>query len=169
MSEWLVRVALSVTLVGLAIYDLKRQRVPNAVVMPLLLVVFPLVGLRWAAGAMSLSQVGLMALTWSVCLFMQATRMLGGGDAKLAMALVGIFPEREMAYLLLVVFLVGHIIILLSRDGWAGVQRVKAMAFNTLVARQLPTPGEIRAVAQARRSPVTYLLSLAGLVYLWAR
>lgn len=169
MSELLVRVGLCVILVGLAFYDLKRQRVPNVVVMPLMLAAFPLTALRLAAGAVSWSQVGLIALTWAICLFMQATRMLGGGDAKLAMALIGIFPARGMVYLLLVVFLMGHILILLSRDGWAGVQRVKAIAFNSLVTHQLPTPGEIRAAAQAQRNPVTYLVSLAGLVYLWMR
>lgn len=167
MSDFVVRIGLSVILVGLALYDLKRQIVPNVVVMPLVLAVFPLTVLRLVIGAVSWSQVGLIALVWAVCVFMQATRMLGGGDAKLAMALVGIFPEQEMAYLLLVVFLVGHIIILLGRDGWKGIERVRAIAYNMLVTRQLPSHEEIRAAMLTRRQPITYLISLVGWVYLW--
>jgi Flp pilus assembly protein protease CpaA len=167
MSELVTRAGLSIILVGLAIYDLKHTVVPNVVVMPLMLAVIPLTLLRLITDAVSWSQVGLIALAWGVCIFMQATRMLGGGDAKLAMALIGIFPDQWMIYTLLAVFLIGHLVILLGRDRWAGIQRVRRIVLSTLVTRQLPTREEIRAAAQARWRPVTYFVSLAGLLYLW--
>ena len=167
MNELAVRVGMSVILVGLAIYDLKRGLVPNLLVMPLLGVVIPLNAARFAAGMISAGQVELVAVAWTIGFFLWAMRILGGGDVKLAMALIGIFPQIRMVNVLVAVLAAGHFMILLNRDGWASFRRLKAIIFDALIMGKLPTPAEIRAVALARRSPVTYLISAAGLIYLW--
>lgn len=165
--EMFVRIGLSLILISLALYDLKWKRVPNVVVLPLLLATIPLAISRILVGAVSWGQIGLIGLAWVVCFVMQVTRMLGGGDAKLAMALVGIFPAPELVNLLLVVFLLGHLLALLSRDRWSRIQRLKGILLSVFIFQQLPTRDEIRAVALANPTPVTYLISLAGLIYMW--
>lgn len=167
MTNLLVRLGLSVVLIGLAFYDWKHQKVPNVVVMPLMLATLPLTALRLATGEVAMEQVTLIGVTWAIGFFMQATRMLGGGDAKLAMALVGLFPEWMMVYMLLVILMIGHVLILLSRDGWSGIQRVRGMVLSIVIAGQLPIQKEIWTALLARRRPVVHLLSLAGLLYLW--
>lgn len=167
INELVIRVGISVILIGLALYDLKRCLVPNLVVMPLLAVVFPLNIARFAAGTIALHQIGLIAVAWGVCLFLWAMRVFGGGDVKLAMALIGLFPEIWLINILVVVLAVGHFVILLNRDGRTGFRRLKAIVVDALVARKLPTPAEIRAAALTGRTPVTYLISGAGLIYLW--
>jgi Flp pilus assembly protein protease CpaA len=167
MNELVIRVGISVILIGLALYDLRRCLVPNLVVMPLLVVVIPLNTARFAAGTIALNQIGLIAVTWAVCLFLWAMRVFGGGDVKLAMALIGLFPEIWLINILMAVLVAGHFVILLNRDGWTGFRRLKAIVVDALVTRKLPAPSEIRAAALTQRSPVTYLISGAGLIYLW--
>jgi Flp pilus assembly protein protease CpaA len=167
MNELVIRVGISVILIGLALYDLKRCLVPNLVVMPLLVTVIPLNTARFAAGTIALGHIGLIALAWAVCLFLWAMRVFGGGDVKLAMALIGMFPEIRLVNILVGVLVIGHFAILLNRDGWTGFRQLKAIILDALVTRKLPTPAEIQAAALAQRSPVTYLISGAGLIYLW--
>ena len=167
MNELAVRVGMSVILVGLAIYDLKRGLVPNLVVMPLLCIVIPLNVARLAAGMISTRQIGLLTAVWAIGFFLWVMRVWGGGDVKLAMALVGIFPQIWMVNILVAVLAAGHFMILLNRDGWASFRRLKVIIFDALIIGKLPTPAEIQAVALARRSPVAYLISAAGLIYLW--
>lgn len=166
MNAWMVHIGISIVLVGLALYDLKRCRVPNLIIMPLLTAVIPLNITRIVAGEGG--SLGLIAVVWAVCLFLWAMRIFGAGDMKLVMVLIGIFPEIWMVNILVGVLMAGHFVILLSRDGWTSVRRLEAIVMEALVTKALPTPAEIRAVALARRSPVTYLISIAGLIYIWA-
>lgn len=169
MNEVVIRVGLSIVLVGVALYDLKRYRVPNLVVMPLLLAVIPFNVARALAGRVPVGQLGLIAMVWGVCLFLWSMRVFGGGDMKLVMVLVGLFPEIWLINILVGVLMAGHFVILLSRDGLATIHRLQVIVLDAVVAKKLPAPAEIRTAALARHSPVTYLISAAGLIYIWAR
>ena len=162
----ITRLGLSVILVALGTYDLFRARVPNLVVMPLLLAAIPLNVIRLAAGELTLGETGLIMTTWAICLFLWWVRAVGGGDMKLVMVLIGLFPTGQMLTKLVMVLLIGHVVILLGREGRRGLLRLGALAVNTLQGA-VPTRIEIRTVYQTRRTPITFLISLAGLVYLW--
>lgn len=164
--QFIIRIGLTLILFGLAIYDWRREQVPNAVVLPLLLATVALNGMRLMVGELTEGQGALLVLTWAGCLGLWWMRALGGGDAKLVMALIGLFPDGKLLTMLVGVLLVGHIIILLGRDGLLGLRRLGTLALITLQGA-FPTRAEIRAAYQLRRSPITFLISLAGLAYLW--
>ena len=166
-AEIIVRVGMSVILIGLALYDLKHCLVPNLVVMPLLFATIPLNATRLATGAVSVEQIGLISIAWAICLFLWAMRVFGGGDVKLAMVLIGLFPEIWLVNILVAVLVLGHLILLFNRDSRANLRRLDVIVTAALITQKLPTPDEIQAVALTRRSPVAYLISTAGLIYIW--
>lgn len=169
-KSWIVNtvlyVGLSILLVGVAVNDLQHCRVPNVISLPLLLVAVPLNASRWLAGALSLQQLGLVAVAWAVCLMLWRWRVFGGGDVKLAMALLGLLPTTQFVNTLVVVLALGHLAILLIRDGRANLRRVQAIVVSAAFTQTLPSPAEIRSAALARRSPVAYLISAAGVIYM---
>lgn len=164
--QFVVRIGLTLILFGLAVYDWRRERVPNVVALPLLLAAIALNGMRLIVGELTEGQGALLVLTWAGCLGLWWMRALGGGDAKLVMALIGLFPEGKLLVMLVGVLLIGHVIILLGREGRRGLRRLGALALNSLQGA-VPTRSEIRAAYQSRRNPITFLISLAGLAYLW--
>jgi Flp pilus assembly protein protease CpaA len=161
-----VRLGLSIVLVGLGVYDLWRARVPNLVVLPLLVTTIPLTAIRLTAGDMSLGQVGLIVTTWAVCLCLWSLHIFGGGDMKLVMALVGLFPALEFVLLLSGSVLIGLLVVLACQSGRAGLLRLRALLV-TAASGSLPTRSEIRAAYATRPSRVTFLISLAACGYLW--
>ena len=96
MSLWLC-IAVSLWLVAVSVLDLRTRRIPNALVLPVLVVAL---AWRLAQGnwLVALVCVGLYLL-W-------LTGFLGGaGDAKLLMALIVLFPAVEFALVLAAVVL----------------------------------------------------------------
>ncbi len=162
----ITRLGLSVVLVALGICDLFRARVPNLVVMPFLLAAIPLNVIRLANGELAVGDMGLIITTSAVCWFLWWVHAFGGGDMKLVMVLIGLFPTGQMLTTLVMVLLIGQIGILLGRDGVQGLRQLGGLAFTTS-HRSLPTRAEIRTAYRTRRTPITFLISLAGLVYLW--
>ncbi len=91
MEVWL-RLGVSAWLAGLAVVDLRTRRIPNALVLPVLLsgLVWRLAQAHWEV---AVACVGLYLL-W-------LTGLLGGaGDAKLLMALTTLFPRADYALVL---------------------------------------------------------------------
>jgi hypothetical protein len=165
-SALIVRIGLSVVLVGLGLFDLWKGRVPNPVIVPLLLTSAALAGLRLWAGEIGLGQVGLMAGAWAACWLLWSLRVFGGGDMKLAMALIGLYPNDAMLLLLPTVSLVGLVAVWIAQEGEGGLRRLAALVVT--VASGVPiSRDEIQAAYTLRRSRVTFVLSLAGLLYIW--
>lgn len=168
MNETLaVRLALSAALIGLGLYDLWRARVPNLIVLPLLLATLPLNALRLWQGTLNGWDLALLAAAWLACLFLWVTRAFGGGDAKLMMALMGLFPNERMVLMLLLTLLAGLMLVLISNEGRAGLSRLGAL-FITAATGILPTRAEIQAAYLARGRRITWVIALAGLMYVWA-
>jgi prepilin peptidase CpaA len=161
-----MRLVLTVILVGLGFYDLWRARVPNLIVLPLLVVTLPLNAVRVWHGTLDGWDVALLAVGWLVCLLLWAMRAFGGGDVKLMMALLGLFPEARMVLTLLLGLLVGLLLVLISSEGRAGLRRLGALFF-TAAQGLWPTREEIQAAYLARGRRITWVIALAGLVYLW--
>ena len=87
---------------------------------------------------------------------------------KLVMGLIGLFPDDRMVMTLLVVVLVGLVAVLITLEGRAGLRRLFAL-LSTAASGALPTREEIKEAYQARPSRITFLIGLAGVVYLWTR
>lgn len=162
-----VRVGLSIVLIGLAIVDLYRARVPNLVILPLLLAVVPLTAAHLVANELGWGEAAFILTTWAVCLWLWRLRLVGGGDAKLVMALSGIFPDSRLLLAILLGLFVGSTAILIVQHGYAGLRRTNATLVTTLSRWVLPTREEIREAYHRRSSPAVAWISAGGLLYLW--
>jgi len=161
-----LRIGLSILLIILAVYDLRRGRVPNWIVWPLMMAAILLTITRLVSGSLSLNQIGLIVVVWIACFVAWQRHVFGGGDVKLVMALIGLFPDVRMLLTILLSLLLGLIVALLWRDGMKGLRRQIAILF--LVAQgQLPSQAEIAEAYASRSIRITFAISLGGLIYLW--
>ncbi len=163
----IMRIGLSILLVGLASYDLYRAHVPNVVVMPLMVAVIPLVAVRLLTSEMIWGQVLLIIITWLICFGLWWMHTVGAGDAKLVMTLVGIFPDNRLLLAILLSLLLGSLATLIVRSGRAGLAQSGTILIASVVAHKLPTRAEIHAAYKNRGSPTLIWISLGGLFYLW--
>jgi Flp pilus assembly protein protease CpaA len=162
-----IRVGLSAVLVGLALYDLRFSRVPNPVVMPLLLAVLPITVTRLVTNELGWGRAAIVLITWLVCFSLWWLHVIGGGDAKLVMALIGTFPDNRLLLAILLSLLVGSTATLLIGRGRADLRRTSAILVTALAGHALPTREEIGEAYQKRSSPATVWISAGGLLYLW--
>lgn len=160
------RLSLSGLLLSLAVYDLRHKRLPNGVMRPAMFLGCLVFLARFAEGKASLEQLGVAALTTAICLALWWMRALGGGDTKLAIALVALFPDVRFIYLLLVAVLLGSTLALIVWDGRAGLRRLAAL-FATASQGTWPGRAEVAAAYRARGRPITFAFSLGAILYLW--
>lgn len=141
-----VRLGISAWLIVVSAVDLGTRRIPNGLVLPVLLsaLVWRLAHGKWVVIAVC---VGLY--------FLWLTGLLGGaGDAKLLMALVALFPTTEFALIL------------------AGVVLAVTVPWTAVRYRRRPMdlfrnlrPSEERLEREGL--PFAWVYALGGLVYLW--
>src|SRR5687767_7542938 len=122
-----VRLAVTILLVGLAIYDWRYHRVPHGAVQPLLVGGVVILLVRLALGQIGPGALAVAGSTWVACLNLWWLRAFGGGDMKLVMALVALAPEMSLVYLLLAAVLVGLLLNLLLAEGRTGLRRLAAL------------------------------------------
>jgi Flp pilus assembly protein protease CpaA len=102
-----------------------------------------------------------LVVTWLVALALARANVLGAGDAKLAMVLVGLFPDPRLAWLLLASAGVVSGLYLLVRHGPAAVLLVW-QATRDLLRLRLPAEEDLD-----RGQPMAVAVTLAGVVYVW--
>jgi Flp pilus assembly protein protease CpaA len=102
-----------------------------------------------------------LIITWLVALALARANVLGAGDAKLAMALLGLFPDPRLAWLLLASAGVVSGLYLLARHGPAAVLLVW-QATRDLLRLRLPAEEDLD-----HGQPMAVAVTLAGVVYVW--
>ncbi|MCC6190622.1 MAG: prepilin peptidase [Anaerolineales bacterium] len=160
------RLALSVLLVSLAAYDLRNKRIPNAVMRPAVIAGWLVLVARLALSQVSWEQVGLATLTSAICLALWWIRAFGGGDTKLLIALVALFPDARFVYAMMIAVLLGSLLALIVWDGRAGLRRLAAL-FVTASRGAWPDRAEVAAAYQKRGRPITFAFSLGAVLYIW--
>jgi len=105
----------------------------------------------WAAGvpaAISLALAfgwetafGATVVAWLVALLFARAGLFGGGDAKVVMILMALFPDRRLAAALLGAELVGSLVVLRRRYGWRGTLQRIAHAVRLARRGELPATG----------------------------
>lgn len=134
-------------------WDLRQRRVPNALTLPLIVIALTLAGTRVALRQWGPAELGALALTLTVCLAAWVLGLFGGGDSKLAMGLLGLFPTTAFALGILVGLLVGGLVYVAfapDRGGWSRLNRVVTMV---LARRALPTREDVAQSYRRRANP----------------
>lgn len=161
-----IRLVMTVLLLGLAIFDIRTRRVPNLVVIPLLLVGVGVTLVRLWLGHVSPDSIWVLALTVVTCVILWRLHVFGGGDVKLIVALIALAPDMWLVYLLLGGTLAGLLLVLVVGDGRAGIRRLAAL-FVTATQGVLPDRAEISVAYHLRGRPITFAFCLAGVMYVW--
>jgi Flp pilus assembly protein protease CpaA len=116
--------------------------------------------------ALSISQGGeaLLSLSWLVIYILWQINLIGGGDGKLAMALIASFPRMDFIFLLLTTHIIFGLLFLFLRKG---VKRsllgIKHCAVMLLLLRELPSEKEL----EEEGVPSAWIICLAGGIYAW--
>lgn len=164
--DWAAAVLGLVAGAGAGVTDLVRRRVPNALTLPVIAAAIVIVGARLAAGAWGLAQVGAIILVWLVCLAAWLLRVVGGGDAKLAMGLLGLFPSFGAALAVGLGLLAGGLVYLLWGPHADGPSRLRAAVLRILARRAPPTRAEIEDAYRSRGTPAAPWLTIGFCVFL---
>jgi Flp pilus assembly protein protease CpaA len=95
---------------------------------------------------------------WALVYVLWQTGVIGGADAKTAMALVAAFPDGRLVWLLLLCWFGLSVVHLLRRHG-RRVPRALMQATQAMAGLEIP---------EGSRCPALPAVALAGLVYVWA-
>jgi Flp pilus assembly protein protease CpaA len=164
------RVSLSAMLVWIAVWNAKTGDIPNWGIVPFIFLGLVSLAVRLLQHTVPLSALWLVGIGWVVCLVVWRLRVFGGGDMRAIMGLLAFFPDLRFVWILLGVLFVGSWIVILKRQGvMNGLRRQWALFYTVFVGRTVPRPAEIAASC---REPggvhrYGYMLSLAGVLFLW--
>ncbi|HRF46247.1 MAG TPA: prepilin peptidase [Anaerolineales bacterium] len=163
---WITQVVGSVAGVWAGFADLRGRRVPNLLTLPLMLAALVLALAQFINGGWGLGELGSLAVIWIVCLMAWALRVFGGGDAKLAMGLLGLFPTTEAALGVLIGLLLGGLLYLAfgpHRDGW---RRLYEAALRILARRAPPSRAEVETAYRSRGNPAAPWIAIGFCIYI---
>lgn len=147
--------------------DLARRRVPNVLTLPLLAIALALAVARWTLGRWGSDDIVALAVAWAVCSTAWVLRLFGGGDAKLAMSLLGFFPTSGVALCILVSLMAGSLVYLACGPDRSGWSRLRRLALTMMSTRALPARTEVVEGYRRRAHPAAawigagFCLSLA--------
>lgn len=169
-----LRVAISGWMIGIAAWDHWRRRVPNWLVLPVMLAALAYQVYLFVVDRPA-SNLGFALVAWVVLFVMWQAHFFGGGDAKFLMALFALFPEtRFLAFFALVVLAIS--VPLLIYQLWQGRRRGPGQEGSegegSLLSRMrgrlrdgqlLPTEQDLTA----RGRPYCWTFALPGVIFLW--
>jgi Flp pilus assembly protein protease CpaA len=143
-------------LVGLVLVELLPQvwRAPGIVLL--------VGGAQWGAQLLSDPVAQLVGLWWGVAYLLWTLHVLGGGDARVFMALVALFPYTALVAALwggLALVSVTWLVVLYRRCAWSLLGR----AAQSISGGQYPSQEDLAE----RGKPTTPGLVLGALAYLW--
>jgi len=153
-----VKIALTLWMVVLSIWDHVHRRVPNWLVLPVMfgaLIWQIILAITDGAGG-----IWFVLVAWTVLFCLWRVHIFGGGDAKFLMALMALFSSTSF----LILFSLGVLVISLPLMVAQAVKsRSLPFGIGKKASLSLPTEEQLRS----RGRPYCWTLALPGVVYLW--
>jgi Flp pilus assembly protein protease CpaA len=165
-TDWptlIIRIALTLWLIAISVWDRMQQRVPNVLVLP---VMFGALGWQVYLAVTSgvWGRVWFALLAWVVLFMLWKVNVFGGGDSKLVMALFALFPEMSFLVLFCAVVIIVSIPLLINKYTKRGLREtLKGAGRRMAKGPLLPTAEELHT----QGSPHCWSLALPGVIYLW--
>lgn len=165
MQPWsalALKLAVTLWLVIVSVWDLAQRRIPNVLVLPVMGAAL-LVQIYEAVIARS-QGLNVALVAWALIYVLWRAHLFGGGDAKLLMALFALFPTLEFLRVFPVVILAVGIPLLVYRYARQGLSKIKEEWEPQIQERRvLPSQEDLRR----RGRPYGWTLALTGVVYAW--
>ena len=157
-----LKVAATLWLITVSVWDHLEQRVPNWLVLPVMFGAF--LWQLYSSLVKGSSGIPFVAFSWVILFIMWRVHIFGGGDTKFLMALFALFPTKQFLILFSLVVLLVSIPLLVLRYARTGLLNAIRRAGRRLSeGHPLPTADEL----QAKGRPHCWSLALPGVIYLW--
>jgi len=160
IAQLALRIAATVWLVAVSAVDLLYQRIPNWLVMPIMFG-----GLVWRIYHSAVQHspgIFFTLVSWVIIFMLWRIHVFGGGDAKLLMGLLALFPDKRLLFLICVCVVLVAIPLILYRV---------VRGFRTGPAEPEEKKAEVTpeedASEEGKRDPFFRASSLAALVSTW--
>ena len=162
VADVILKAACSLWMVAVSAWDVRQQRVPNALVLPVMLV-----ALIWQIYRLidhGDASLYFALVAWVILFLLWQGHIIGGGDAKVLMALFAMFPSLSFLLLFSLIKLIVTIPFVLRK--YKGqrpadlIERLRARATSDQV---LPNQQELQTHGQSN----CWTYCLPGLIYLW--
>jgi Flp pilus assembly protein protease CpaA len=164
-ADWLpiaLKVAITLWLIMVSVWDRLTRRVPNWLVLPVMLA-----ALVWQAYLQITGRAYdlLFAVTaWVVLFMLWRAHVFGGGDAKFLMALFAMFPKMQFLILFCIVVLATRVPMLVVKYARMGLPSLwRSLRRQPGDPQLLPTAERLVAEGQQH----CWALALPGVIYLW--
>jgi Flp pilus assembly protein protease CpaA len=160
VAKLVLRIAVTVWLAAVAAQDLLHQRIPNWLVIPVMFA-----GLLWQIYRLAVGQsLGILfsVISWLVIFLIWRVHIFGGGDAKLLMGLLALFPDERLLFLIAVAVVLVAIPLVLYR-AFQGFRTGPVEAEE----EETPVMEEEAAPREETTDPLFRGSSLAALVSRW--
>jgi len=157
-----VKAACSAWMIVVSAWDARERRIPNALTLPAMLIALGWqVYLLIAQGAGGLWSA---LIAWLILFLLWQAHVIGGGDAKVLMALVAMFPTLQFLLLFSLVKLVVTIPLLVKKYwGQRPADLLGQARERVSSARILPDEQELQTLGQSN----CWTYCLPGIIYLW--
>ena len=164
LSLWpfIFKVFITGWLVLVSIIDRRRRRVPNVLTLPFMFGFF-LWQLYFSITNRS-NTILFVVAAWAVLFGLWRLCILGGGDTKLLMALLAIFPTTQFLILLSLVKLIVSVPLLIAKYVRGGGLQALQNARDRLAGGQF-FPRQEELMSEGR--PHCWSYALPGVIYLW--
>ena len=165
-GQWLdlaIKVAITVWLIVISVWDRMHRRVPNVLVLPAMLGAL-VYQVYQSVTSGEWNRLLFIVVVWAAVFMLWRLHVFGGGDAKLLMALFAFFPTVQFLVLFSVVVLIVSVPLLIVKYARRGFRTSLRGAGQRIASGQvLPTEQEL----QTQGSPHCWSLALPGVIYLW--
>lgn len=164
-SWWIIVFKIVVTLwLGVvSIWDLRERRIPNGLVMPVMLA-----ALCWriyASAAHRTLDIAFVLIAWVIVFLLWQIGVWGGGDAKLLMGLLAMFPTQSFLLLFCLCVLAVTLPLLLAKIAVSLWRRFKQGAPSSGEERESIWPSRDRLRNKGRA--YAWAFALPGVIYVW--
>lgn len=146
----------------LSTWDLRRHRVPNVLVLPVML--GALLWRLYFFAAEADSSCFFVLISWVILFMLWQGHILGGGDAKVLMVLFAMFPTLQFLVMFSIVKLLVTLPLVVAKYWGRRPGDLLQSARERAQAKQLlPDEHELRTSGQSN----IWSYCLSGVVYLW--
>ena len=155
------RVVVTLWLAAISVWDRRQRRVPNWLVLPVMGTAF--LWQVYVSIVQRQTTVLFAGIAWAVVFALWRGHVFGGGDAKLLMALLALFPTTEFLVLFSVVVCLLSIPLLIHKHVRVGGRPLLNARQRLAGGHLLPTAEELRTEGR----PHCWTFALPGVIYVW--
>ena len=160
-AQLTLQISVTMWMVSVAVIDHRTAKIPNRLVIPVMLGVG---AVRLLEGVFGQPQRFLLLVAWAAIFGMWMLHFIGGGDAKFVMGEYALFPTMEFTALLAFILLILTVPLLLwEMRGRSFAEMRGGLQARLVTGQVMPTEKEL----QERGRQYAWTFAVPGILYTW--